>query len=364
VRPLRSALLSALIGLSAYLPARAEPADDRVRHRLQPGETPAELARRYGVEERSLQRVPRTTTETGAWDAPSSALGGDAGGHTDIPVIVIPKPPEGWPAVEVAPHQTLWRLCKQYGAVLEEVRQVNHLEGDAITVGQRLMLPGSHPSPAPLPLATEPPTQVLPLPPSTSPSGSPSSPSYAPPLSSPTIPTSPTSVPPQVSALPRWLPVQLPDKTQGWVLASLALVPAREPQGPQRVLEIAQQLVGTPYMWGGTSPNGADCSGFVQEVFRLAGLALPRTADIQFTATQAVEAGELKPGDLVFFSTYEPGPSHVGIYAGEGRFVHASSSRGVTYSSLREPYYAQRFLGGHRLAAWITPAAPLSHESR
>jgi len=124
------------------------------------------------------------------------------------------------------------------------------------------------------------------------------------------------------------------------------------------VLEVARMMLGAPYVWGGESPNGADCSGFVQEVYRLAGHRLPRLADAQFEATAEVPAEEAQPGDLVFFTTYLPGPSHVGIYLGDGRFVHASSSRGVTESSLDERYYHERYLGAHRPLAWLAAPAP------
>jgi cell wall-associated NlpC family hydrolase len=110
----------------------------------------------------------------------------------------------------------------------------------------------------------------------------------------------------------------------------------------------AMRFLGVPYAFGGTSRSGFDCSGYVQHVFAMLGFQIPRTADAQYYAGKRVR-GAMVPGDLVFFQTYTSGPSHVGIYLGNDRFVHASSSRGVTVSSLHEAYWSERYLGAKRL---------------
>lgn len=116
------------------------------------------------------------------------------------------------------------------------------------------------------------------------------------------------------------------------------------------ILATAATYRGVKYRFGGATPAGFDCSGFVMYVFNRHGIKLPRTADIQYKAGKPVKSQkELKPGDLVFFETYEKGASHVGIFQGNGRFIHASSSRGVTSSGLSEPYYAKRYLGARRV---------------
>jgi cell wall-associated NlpC family hydrolase len=115
-----------------------------------------------------------------------------------------------------------------------------------------------------------------------------------------------------------------------------------------RVTRTALRYLGVPYEWGGESFAGVDCSGFVQAVFRHNGIELPRTADAQFDVGRAVTQAGLEPGDLVFFQTYTEGASHVGIYLGDGRFVHASASDGVRVDSLSEDYYAERYLGARR----------------
>ena len=116
-----------------------------------------------------------------------------------------------------------------------------------------------------------------------------------------------------------------------------------------RMLNIAMRFGGVPYVWGGETPAGFDCSGFVQYVFRQIGVNLPRTADVQYELGRKVLQSELQPGDLVFFETYEPGASHDGIYVGEGKFIAANSGTGVAVVSLADPYWSSRYLGARRL---------------
>jgi cell wall-associated NlpC family hydrolase len=113
----------------------------------------------------------------------------------------------------------------------------------------------------------------------------------------------------------------------------------------------AMRFLGVPYSFGGTSSAGFDCSGYVQHVFAMLGIHLPRTADSQFAKGERVRGGDLQAGDLVFFQTYAPGASHVGIYLGNDEFVHASSSRGVMVSKLSESYWATRYIGAKRIVA-------------
>lgn len=110
----------------------------------------------------------------------------------------------------------------------------------------------------------------------------------------------------------------------------------------------ALRFLGVPYVFGGTSASGFDCSGYVQHVFATLGISLPRTADAQYDVGHRVVGG-MRPGDLVFFQTYAPGASHVGIYLGHDKFVSASSSHGVTVSSLHDSYWAARYIGAKRI---------------
>ena len=112
----------------------------------------------------------------------------------------------------------------------------------------------------------------------------------------------------------------------------------------------AAQYLGTPYRFGGESADGIDCSSFVQKVFKEHQINLPRTAREQSKVGTDVAQGDLRKGDLVFFHTYASYPSHVGIYLGDGKMIHASSGKGeVTVSDLNSNYYQSRFLGAKRM---------------
>lgn len=117
--------------------------------------------------------------------------------------------------------------------------------------------------------------------------------------------------------------------------------------GPRRyVLDEALNMLGTPYRYGGSSPTGFDCSGLVYYSHLQAGIELPRTARDQRTHSRPVPGRQLQPGDLVFFRLSGRKVDHVGIYAGNGRFVHApSSGKQVSMASLDNPYWRQRMVG-------------------
>ena len=115
-----------------------------------------------------------------------------------------------------------------------------------------------------------------------------------------------------------------------------------------------QSWHGTPYRYGGMTRRGVDCSGFVVVTMRdRFDLQLPRETKEQASIGTQIDKDELLPGDLVFFKTQRGGkrgvPNHVGIYLKNGRFIHASSSRGVIVSSLSEPYYTRTWLTGGRV---------------
>lgn len=118
----------------------------------------------------------------------------------------------------------------------------------------------------------------------------------------------------------------------------------------KKVVKMAKSYAGVPYVWGGSSPKGFDCSGFTSYVFSKNGFTIPRVSADQYNFGKWVDKSRLLPGDLVFFTTYKSGPSHVGIYVGNNQFAHASSGAGkITISSLSNPYYSQRYIGARRL---------------
>jgi cell wall-associated NlpC family hydrolase len=140
-------------------------------------------------------------------------------------------------------------------------------------------------------------------------------------------------------------------------LLALLLAPPAHAGPVEDIPMYAVSLVGNPYRLGGTSPDtGLDCSGFVGHVFRqTTGILLPRDSRAISETTQPLVQSELEPGDLVFFNTLNRAFSHVGIYLGDDRFVHATSSRTgvVMVSKLSDRYWRERFDGARRV---VTPA--------
>jgi lipoprotein Spr len=121
-------------------------------------------------------------------------------------------------------------------------------------------------------------------------------------------------------------------------------LPSRE------LLEKADEWYGVRYRRAGNSKSGVDCSGFTVAVFAAVyGIQLPRVSREQYRISRKISTTELQEGDLVFFNTNGRGVSHVGIFLGNNRFIHASVSKGVMVNSLFEKYYLQRFIGAGRI---------------
>jgi cell wall-associated NlpC family hydrolase len=166
---------------------------------------------------------------------------------------------------------------------------------------------------------------------------------------------------------PGWTAVTLPDGRSGFVpTADLRVLgPGQsEPVPPaSRVLALARLYLGTPYVWGGMSVKGVDCSGFTHTVYRLCGLKIHRDADQQFDHDGVpVPLDRLQPGDLIFFkTTRENLVTHVAFYVGGGVILHASSKyHGVTLTRLSDSYLQRRIAGARR----ILPANDGTESSR
>ncbi len=117
----------------------------------------------------------------------------------------------------------------------------------------------------------------------------------------------------------------------------------------ENIVLTALSYMERPYQFGANDLYRMDCSAFVQRVFEVNRIRLPRSTAEQSRVGVQVGLEDLKPGDLLFFTTYRPGPSHVGIYIGNGRFVHASEKAGITINRIDEPYWSKRFLFARRV---------------
>jgi len=247
---------------------------------------------------------------------------------------------------------TLGKIARSHHVSVAKIREANALEGTRLSVGTKLVIPGGKAQskrrkvssrkgkrvtlPVPTPAEQPPPGTQLSL---ADPQGS-------------------------TSSTDGWKPpteAELAELARGSKAAdtappavAAASVDAEAPKAKEsikaRLLRVAQRMLAVPYRFGGTTLWGLDCSGFVQKAFAFLDLDLPRTAREQFREGAKVAKADLSPGDLVFFRTYAKYPSHVGIYLGDNRFVHASSSeRKVTVESLDTPYYVKRYIGAKRL---------------
>jgi len=122
---------------------------------------------------------------------------------------------------------------------------------------------------------------------------------------------------------------------------------ARQPQHPGA--SVAATLIGSPYRYGGASPRGFDCSGLVYYSYRKAGIHVPRTTQAQLRNAYRIPLNQLQPGDLVFFKLDRRPVSHVGIYAGNDRFIHAPSrGKQVSFTTMSDPYWQARLVGAGR----------------
>ena len=124
------------------------------------------------------------------------------------------------------------------------------------------------------------------------------------------------------------------------------------------LISYAYDFIGTPYVWGAEGPKSFDCSGFTKYVYNAFGVDLPHYTGSQIGKGESVARGNLKQGDLIFFNTCGP-VSHVGIYIGDGQFIHASSGgRKVTISNLSQSYYNARYAGARRIFNDISEGKP------
>lgn len=345
-------LVGAIVVALMLALAAAGPAAAAVRYTVAPHDTLYSIARRFevplallvranGIQDPSHIRVgevlvipdrPAGTTARGAVTRPAAPpdAGRPAAAAPPMPAAPMPAAPpdEGRPASlssprgasgEIAwaggaggesyivqPGDTLYHLARVHGTTVGALQAANSLGSTALITGQVLRFPAPGPGTA--------------------------------------LPAIPQSGENAVRGLPvpgPWAPAAGRDRLNG---------ATRRADLAARITASALRYIGTPYVWGGTSVSGVDCSGLVVLVYSPYVPDLPRRSYDQWAAGAAVDVADLAPGDLVFFNTDGTGASHVGIYIGDGRFVHpAAGAQRVTVDRLDAPYYAAHYLGARRV---------------
>ncbi len=276
----------------------------------------------------------------GRWDPGASSPAtwgpqGERGATEPVPGPLVTPPAPRMPAPAdgsgetylVRPGDTLYHVAATHGISVAELRQANRLgPSDALHPGQVLVIRGGAE-----PAADTPPPMAAPA-------------SGAGPAPAASAGLLPNTGGPYGGAL------TLPNRAYPGAPAPATPAPLRMTLLARRAVADALGYLGTPYVWGGTSRAGVDCSGLVYLVYSPYVPTLPRLSYDQWGAGVAVDASALEPGDLVFFDTDGTGASHVGIYIGGGEFVHPSSSaRRVVVDRLDEPYYLSHYLGARRI---------------
>lgn len=232
------------------------------------------------------------------------------------------------PTHSVRKGESLYSIARKHRISVKELKRLNALRGTTIQPGQVLVLAAG--------------------------------PKIEPRKTLPIVPEPPISLAADLGNLQPITPVAIPAAALS--AAAMTAATAAVDNFPHAGVDLQQVALGflsTPYRFGAEGRNSTDCSGFVQQVFRDCGLDLPRTAREQYAVGSVVPERDWQMGDLLFFRTYARYPSHVGIYLGDGKMIHASrSSRKVVISSIDRPYYRKRFLGARRIATF-DPVASL-----
>ena len=334
-------VVAAIVAAVVLALTAAGPAAAASRYIVAPHDTLFSIARRFHVPLTVLARA------NGILD-PSRIRVGDVLVIPDTPAAPdgLPAPAPAAPASApaaatpyvVQPGDTLYHLAVTHETTVQALEQANALASPTIVVGQVLRLPrpaGQGVTAAPSPSAPGP--------------ASTSAGSLAPAIGA-AAPVPPSDMAPSDAS-----------GTSGPTLsgagsAGAPAEPAFRPVPPvrsallSRVRASALRYLGAPYVWGGTSPAGVDCSGLVYLVYSPYVANLPRTSYDQWTAGVPVGRADLAAGDLVFFNTDGTGASHVGIYIGDGEFVHpAASAQRVVIDRLDAPYFLTHYLGARRV---------------
>jgi peptidoglycan endopeptidase LytE len=237
--------------------------------------------------------------------------------------------------IKVKPGDSLWKLAKQYRTSVKEIKSANHLKSDRLIIGQRLYIPEKTVT------VKASSTKTYTVKPGDS------------------LWTVARKFNMSVSELKALNGLKKDSIYPNQVLKVSGTASSSKPSvksetvvnnsivNSKKLVADAKALIGTPYKWGGTSPAGFDCSGFIHYVINKQ-IKYPRLSTAGYW-DKMEKVNSLQLGDVVFFSTTRPGPSHMGIYIGNGDFIHASTSKGVTISDMNSSYWKPRYIGAKRL---------------
>lgn len=364
-----------LVTVTVGLPAHADSVPDA--YVVQTGDTLSSIAIMAGI---SVDRI----VELNGLESPDTIFVGDA--LLLVEPTPVPTPARILHGVEAG--DTLSSISRQFNVEVAALVAANGIEDpNALAVGIELVIPDV---PAVLAAATPAPEPTAP-PPSPTPEPTPLPPTPSP-AATPTPTAQPTPTPTRATASQAAFVPSAAAGTyvvqRGDTLFSIAgkhgvtpealtaanhlatpdslligqrlIIPARaataqptvvgQPGAPNDIVGIARQYLGAPYLFGGTTPAGFDCSGFIYFVFSRAGRTIGRDVSAQYDSGPQVPREQLQPGDLVFFqNTYMQGLSHNGIYIGNGEFINAvNEESGIAISQLSSPYWAERWYGATR----------------
>lgn len=241
--------------------------------------------------------------------------------------LIAPHTHETTSSYTVKSGDTLYLIAKNYNITVTELKSINNLSSDVINIGQVLKVPNG--------------TNT------TTPIASPSTSQSYTVKSGDSLWKIATNNNLTVTQLKTYNNLTSDAIYVGQVLqltSQTTTAPEVKPiLNVDSLITEAKKYIGVPYLWGGSTPDGFDCSGYLNYVFNTQGNSIPRTVALIWTETTPVSTPQ--KGDLVFFTTYAPGASHAGIYIGDNKFIHAGSSTGVTISDMNNTYWKPRYLG-------------------
>lgn len=298
------------------------------RHKVKKGETLYKIAKNYGVSVKQIKQanglkgsgihpgdrivVPNKVSVTSSNNKVTNKKA-DIAEKTDNlsnNTLITHKVKRG---------ENLYRISKKYGVSVREVKKINNLSGSFVKIGQKLKVPTVKVNDEPNIVED----------------------------SAEEVEVAKVDNEGEAAAVSQEEGVE--PLTEGFTEDRIETA-ANDANWFTSIVDTATEYLGVPYRFGGTTLAGIDCSAYVQMVYRYFSIELPRTAREQFKSGIKVSKKELKIGDLIFFRTYAKFPSHVGIYIGGGKMVHASSrSKKVTVTNINEPYYVKRYIGAVRL---------------